>query len=349
MASTREIAQQAGVSIGTVSRVLNNKPGVGKETRERVLAAAQELSYRPSRSLPLAYSTISHLGLLSRPLRQDLMANPFYADVFHGVEQLCRELHVNLSLSVLDAANGQLRSLPALIKDERIGGLILVGVLAQRVVEQLAAAAPLPIVLVDNYFPACRWDAVVIDNANGMAAATEHLIAAGHRHIVLASGPDHPSIVERRAGYEETMLRHGLSPIIVTTPDLDPEDGEVVATEIVARWPQATAVVCSNDTQALGVMRKLAEMGYRVPEEMSLAGFDDITLIQVTSPTVTTVRVDRHALGRIAVELLLGRINSPGRPPVRCVLSVSLVERASVSRPRPEGILLQKAAAVQTR
>ena len=127
MVTIRHVAQEADVSVGTVSRVLNNKPGVSEKTRQHVLAVARELGYTlPRRSL-LSTSTVTHLKLLSRPMREALPANPFYADVFHGIEQVCHEFRINLSFSSLGVVNGRLRSLPALINDERVSGIALVG------------------------------------------------------------------------------------------------------------------------------------------------------------------------------------------------------------------------------
>ena len=131
MATVRQIAREAGVSIGTVSRALNKKSGVGEETRRRILAIAQELSYAPPKPSPLATSIVTHLGLLVRPLPEGMEANPFYADVYHGVEQICRASHVNLSFSSLDIVDGRIHSLPPLVNDERLRGIVLVGALPQ--------------------------------------------------------------------------------------------------------------------------------------------------------------------------------------------------------------------------
>ena len=334
MASTRKIAQQAGVSIGTVSRVLNNKAGVSEETRRRVLEVAQELNYAPHKRMPLSLVNVTHLGLLVRPMEPSLTSSPFYSDVYHGVEQVCRDLGISLTFSTLDSTDNRLRSLPALVRDERISGVVLVGALAPAIVEAVAAAVTVPMVLVDNWYPGCAWDAVMLDNAGGMLAATERLIALGHRSIVFVNGPDHPSIVERRAGYEAAMRRHDLPSRMVSAPYLGTEDGEAAADELVRRWPEASAILCSNDLQAIGVLKRLNELGQRVPDDFSLVGFDDISMASVTNPPLATVSVDRTAFGRLAVELLLGRVGTLSRPPVRCVMGVALKERPSLGRPR---------------
>ncbi|HHY57494.1 MAG TPA: LacI family transcriptional regulator [Chloroflexi bacterium] len=330
MASARKIAKEAGVSIGTVSRVLNNKGGVSEDTRRRVMEVAHDLNYALPKRLPLSMTTITHVGLLVKPMSEtSILANPFYADVYHGVEQACSDYGIQLAFNVLDIADERLRKLPTLLGDERIGGLILIGALPHAVVEALAQASPAPRVLVDNWAPDLPGDSVMLDNCGGMSAVVEHLLAKGHRRILFVSGPEHPSIVERRQAYEDVLERHGLEPQLIETPDLSIRDGEVAADMLLENHRDVTAVVCSNDMQAIGVIRRLLQESVRIPQEMAVSGFDDVQMASFIQPALTTVHVDRAAFGRLAVELLLGRIRSPQRPPVRCTLGVQLVVRAS--------------------
>jgi DNA-binding LacI/PurR family transcriptional regulator len=336
MASTRKVAQQAGVSIGTVSRVLNNKPGVSELTRQRVLTVIHELKYAlPKRS---ALPSVTHIGLLVRPFPQTLLFNAFYGDVYHGVEQMCRDMRINMSLSTLDLTGRFLGALPVLLADERIGGIILLGALHPEIVESIAASIHVPLVLIDNWYLRCPWDAIMIDNLAGMSLATEYLIGRGHRYISLVGGPAHPSIVERCAGYEQTLREHGLEPFVAPQPDMEPENGEAAVDDLLHAHPETTAILCSNDSLAVGVLKRLRALGQRVPEDISVLGFDDIALAQHTLPPLTTMRVDRQGMGRSAVELLLGRLNAPDRAPTKLVVGVSLIERASVAPPRAEAV-----------
>jgi LacI family transcriptional regulator len=266
-------------------------------------------------------------------------ANPFYAGVYHGIEQICRELRINLYISSLDIINSTLRSLPSFTHDERINGLLLVGAMPRETVDAIARSAQVPVVLIDNWYPNTPWDAVMIDNVTGVETAMDYLFECGHRQISFIGGPAHPSIVERQFGYVQAMNRHHLPPNILPTNKLEAAGGESAAAEIIRRWPETTAIVCANDLQAVGVLRKLTTLGFRVPEHFSLVGFDDIGLTQVTVPSITTVRVERDTLGRLGVELLLGRINAPQRPPIRSIVGVSLVKRDSVGLPRAMDIV----------
>jgi DNA-binding LacI/PurR family transcriptional regulator len=340
LANIRQVADKAGVSIGTVSRVLNNRSGVGEETRQRVLAVAQELGYNSSKRSRFSNSHVTHLGFLNPTFPQDITSNPFYADVLHGVEQICRELHINLSFSALSFTNTYLHSLPSLVKDNNISGLFVVGGgIPQKIIESLGKLSQGPLVLVDNWFLDCPWDAVMTDNLRGVRLSTEYLINKGHRHITLIGGPDHPSIVERRLSYIETLRQHNLTPMIVTPAHLFHEDGQWGVMEILRQAPQTTAIACSNDEQAVGALRKLRELGYTVPDDFSLVGFDDINMVQFTTPPITTICVDRITMGQVAVQLLLDRIKFPDRPVVKVTIGVDLIERASVCAPRTHKIV----------
>ena len=339
MANIRQVADRAGVSIGTVSRVLNNRPGVADNTRQRVLTVAQELGYNGSKRSHLSNTHVTHLGFLNQTFTQDITSNPFYSDVLHGVEEICRELHINLSFSILSFASNHLQP-PSLVKDNQISGLFVVGGgIPQEIIESLGKLSQLPLVLIDNCFLDCPWDAVMIDNLRGIRLSVEYLINKGHRHIALIGGPDHPSIVERRLGYEETLRRHNLTPLIVTPSYLTHEDGQWSAVEILRQAPETTAIICSNDEQAVGALRKLRELGYVVPNDFSLVGFDDINMVQFTTPPITTIRVDRITMGQMAVQLLLDRVKYANRPVIKLTMGVNLIERASVCTPRTHKIV----------
>lgn len=334
MVTIRQVAKKAGVSIGTVSRVLNNKPGVSRKTRQRVSAIAYELGYTIPKRIHVSASKVTHLGLLSPPMTGGVKTNPFYHNVFLGVEQVCQAHHINLSFNTLDIHNGSLRSFPPLSGDENVSGLVMVGAIPYEALCALSQASGLPVVLVDNCFPDSSWDSVMIDNVQGTRLATEYLIARDHHHITFINGPHHPSIVERCLGYEQVLRQHNLIPTIFASAGLEPTDGAWGVTQTLRHALETTAFVCANDSQAIGAIKRLQELGYKVPEDFSVIGFDDIDLTQFISPPITTIHVDRVALGQIATEMLLARITHPDRPIFKTVVAVALVERASVSVPR---------------
>ena len=340
MVTIRDVADKAGVSIGTVSRVMNNKSGVSKKTRERVFEISQQLGYNPNKRVPLTNTQITHIGLLIRPTEQPLTSDPFYGGIFHGADSVCQENHISVSFSTLDIVNGRLRKPPTMMDDERIRGLVLLGALPQEVVHNIDKLTNLPIVLIDNYFPECRWDSVMIENVSGAYSATKHLLVNGHKKIAMMSGADHPSILEREEGYRKAMHEHELDPVIIKTESvspgdgLSPSDGIKGIQNILEDAPETTAVFCSNDNQAIGAIIKLQELGINVPDQISIIGFDNIVSGNFTTPPISTVHVDRTSLGKIAVQLLINRIHNPERALIRTIVGTTLIERASVSRPR---------------
>jgi DNA-binding LacI/PurR family transcriptional regulator len=347
MVTVREIAEKAGVSIGTVSRVLNNKPGVSDDKRALVLSIIRETGYAPQKRIQPHNSKVTHVGVLIRPTGQTIASDVFYGDVFRGAEHTFSELQINLSFSTLDIANGRLRTLPPLAGDERIQGVVLIGALPREIVDALVQAIPAPFVLVDNFFDDCVWDAVMTDNLRGATLATRHLIERGHRQIAFLGGPEHPSIIERRVGYENTVRKHGLPATVFSTPDLTTGDGQSALLEMLQKAPQCTAIMCANDNLAIGALRQLQSLEYKAPEELSIVGFDDIHTTGFTSPPITTIHIDRVALGQLAAQLLIGRINNPERAIIESIVGVTLIERASVSAPRTYPLSCPDYASVQ--
>ncbi len=338
MTNIREVAKEAGVSVGTVSRVLNNKSGVGHVTRERVLAVAKKIGYTASHKRGIATNvSVKHLCFLHIPVDPNITTESyqFYSEVLHSASEICNNSDITLSFKPLDFNEDQLISTPSIITEGVVDGVLLVGGgIPFPVIQAFSQTSPVPFVLVDNHFAGSPWDAVMTDNAYGMQLAVEHLINQGHQHITLMGGPAHASIIERRRGYEQTMHAHNLHPVIVDSPTLTSKEARDTIVEILDEVPETTAVLCSNDFQALGAVSKLNALGYRIPEDLSLIGFDDVTMALLTTPPLTTIQVNRNTIGQVAVQLLLNRIGLPDSPPLTTTVGVTLVERDSVDAPR---------------
>ncbi len=332
MTSIRKVAEQAGVSIGTVSRVLNNKPGVSAETRKHVNKIAKEIGYFLPKRLPKSAVQVNHIGVLTRPMLKMLPADPFYGEVFHGIEQTCQQNHICVSYSKLEPAGPQLPTLPAMLQNNRIDGIILMGGLPLELVQELEHRSEQPIVLVDNFYPKCSWDAVLIDNLAGSYAATHHLIAHDHTNTAMITGTDHPSIKERQMGFRQAMRDAQLEGRIFETKALNPEAGGLGVEQILETAPETTAIFCSNDLQAIGALSKLQELGISVPADISVIGFDNIATGEYTSPPLSTIHVDRLTMGQLATQTLIDRLNYPDRPVVKSIVGTQLISRKSVSK-----------------
>jgi LacI family transcriptional regulator len=339
-----DIARASKVSVSTVSLVLRNKPGIPAETREQVLRAARELGYRPRNGplpnvVPARAGTLHTVGVL---LKSDAdvgaHANPFYSYVVAGIEDACRRKHINLLYATLPVdEHNVISEPPRLLLDEAADGLLLVGAFVDDALHGLLREKGLPAVLVDAYPSWDRYDSVVSDNVHGAYQAVRHLIAQGHRHIGLvgARADAYPSIRERREGYLRALRDHGIAPAYYADCAPNVVAAAAAATALLRDHPQVTALFGCNDEVALAALRSGQALGRRVPDDLSVAGFDDIDLAQVVTPALTTMHVDKVTMGRVAVQLLTMRVETPEAARLTTALSPRLVERASVAPPPP--------------
>lgn len=327
-----DIARASDVSPATVSLVLRHKPGVGRDTRERVLRSARSLGY----PLPVSQASsdsLSSIGLIMKVRPNDPpLNNFFYAPVLAGIEASCRKRKINLFYAHLpvDADNNPLEP-PRLLTEQHADGLLFVGAVLNAVTTQILAQQGVPVVLVDAYAETGRYDSVVTDNQRGGRRATEYLIAHGHRHIgIVGSKADaYPSILERRTAFLDVMAEHGLTPQFADCHH-HPDEAVPAATAFLEAHPEVTAVFGVNDDVAISVIQAARALGRRVPEELSVIGFDNISLAQHMTPPLTTMRVDKMGMGRLAADLLINRITHPEAGHVCTMIRPSLIERASV-------------------
>jgi LacI family transcriptional regulator len=331
----RDIAEYADVALSTVSQTLNNKPGVSPETRHRVLTAASELGYRPRipAQLPLANETKT-IGLLTkRQHNEALFINPFYSYIIAGAERECARHHISLMYANIEVDDqNHALGLPAMLLEARVDGVIVLGAFLEETIAHISTRASQNVVLVDAYTSNGNgFDSVLIDNLDGAAKAVNHLIARGHRHIGLigSQADSYPSILERRQGYLNALAQHGLEPFIEDSA-LWRQEAYDATCRLIARAPEITAIFACNDEVALGVLNALQENGLRVPDHISLIGFDNIDLVQEVMPPLTTMHVDKGLMGVMAVRHLVDRASDPNRTPLKTLVTTRLIERGSV-------------------
>ena len=333
-----DIATKCGVSISTVSLALRNNPSIPLETRQNVLSIAQELGYRPRSSKHLSHSSsvsLHNLGLIikSEPGIAP-RANPFYSHVLAGIEEACRQKEINLLYATLPVdENNHPVEVPRLLLEESTGGLLLVGTFLDNTLALVLEQKAVPIVLVDAYALSDWYDAVVSDNVRGAYQAVSYLIRRGHRHIgLIGSCPDgYPSVRERRQGYLQALKDNGLTDTYIADCALNKEAAFEATTALLNQNPCITAMFGCNDEVALAAMRAAQALGRQVPEEFSVIGFDDIDLAQHVTPSLTTMHVDKAGMGRMAVQLLINRVEHPDAEPVTSVIHPRLIERDSIS------------------
>ncbi len=329
-----DIARESGVSPATVSLVLRDKPGISPATRQRVLDSASALGYIFSPTKTNERPFFSSIGLIFKVRPNDPPeTNQFYAPVLSGIESHCRAQNINLFYAQLpvDEQNNPLEA-PRLLKEQSADGLLFVGIQLNEAVTQVLQKQNQPIVLVDAYAEDEQYDAVVTDNEAGAYRATLHLIQNGHRQIaIVGSTPQgYPSIQERRSGYLRAMQEHGLTPEFVDCyHNLD--SAAPVAEAFLRENERITAVFCANDEVAISVMRAAQRLGLSIPQDLSVVGFDNIQLAHLVHPALTTMRVDKMGMGRLAAQLLSNRIQYPEAGYVKSVIQPNLIERDSVA------------------
>ena len=344
--TVKDVAREAQVSIGTVSRVFNNHVNVTEEVRQRVLKAASQLGYfsvsgsSDSRAVESGRA-LKEVGLLScfQLAGNPVVANPFWPHILHGVVSEASRSDVKLTYRSIS----EIKAIPDLllttVYDMKLGGIVLAGPAEVETVRLLQRTG-VPLVLVDNYVPGVHC--VLGNNFEGAKAAVEYLISMGHQRIALIGGPmskEQPMLnevytIERRAqGYRLALVDAGLPvlPELVEAGNLSTDGGYEACQRLLARSVSFSALFCANDETAIGAMKALREAGYRIPEDVSLIGFDDIAMVDHLTPALTTVHVDKEALGSIAFKRLLSLISNPDPVSVSSILEVELIKRDSVS------------------
>jgi LacI family transcriptional regulator len=333
----RDVAELAGVSIGTASQALNHHPSVKPETRQLVYEAAGELGYKPRRRVQTFAASdngMSVVGILTKHDLYDItLTNPFYSHVYAGVEEECRRRGMSVMFSSIDVdeQNYPIRW-PPMIKDARIDALLLVGTVLEPTVDILVNKVDVPIILIDGYAPGMALDSIVTDNIGGAKLAMEHLISLGHKNIgLIGSNLKSPtSILERREGYLQTMMAHGLDPetYLIDTP-LNPTGGADGLHWLLANRPDMTAVFVCNDDTATGVYQEATAQGLKIPDDLSVVGFDNTYLAQGLAPPLTTVHVEKKWMGMLGVQALAERKLYPEKPKVTIYVETRLIVRES--------------------
>jgi LacI family transcriptional regulator len=335
----RQIADQFGVSISTVSLALNDKPGISSELRARIKGAAKSAGYPiKSSSVAVHHEKLNTLGLLVKTEPGLLpTSNPFYSRVIAGVDEACKDLGLNLLFSMLPVdEHNRPQKLPPFIQDSMVDGFLMVGAFLDETISSILDEWTVPIVLVDGYSDTERYDMVVSDNFGASYQAVEYLIGLGHRHIAMIGGePDcYPSLRDRRNGYTRAIKDNELDSLYYANFNITRSQGEAEITSLMQNNPQITALFAINDNVAVGAIRAVQGMGLKVPGDVSIVGYDDTVLATTVSPALTTMHVDTIAMGQGAAHLVSLRMHRPDATRVTLVVHPTLIERDSVASPR---------------
>lgn len=338
MATTiKDIADAAGVSPAAVSLVLNDRPGVGSETREKIIAIASRLGYpqkKGGRSAPTQARSIRFL----RIAKHGRIINPnhrvFISDYIDGLEREAKANDYRLEIYTNDGFDPQ--AVLETIDPHSFKGVVVLGTELDEGDMAVFKDAPLPIVFIDTYHPYLGFDFVDMDNESSVYAVVEYLFQAGHRRIgIVKGGVETRNFRAREKAFLDTLDRFGLP--------FDPQDSfaidstfekgrEDMARLLRGRADLPTALFCVNDIIAYGCAQALKDNGFRVPEDVSLVGFDDLPSNAYMDPQLTSVKVSKRNIGRRAVQLMMDRIENPDRPFEKVLVGGELVVRKSVRR-----------------
>jgi LacI family transcriptional regulator len=324
-----DVAREAGVSLMTVSRVINDKDGVSAATRRRVWAIVERLDYRPSGiARGLATQRTGTLGLVVPDV-----ANPFFADVARGVEHVAHAEGYNVFLCNTEEDPRRELAVLQSLEEKRVDGVVLCSSrLGEEELRASLARHPAT-VLVNRRLEGERVvGAVLLDDAAGGRLVVGHLLEGGHRAVGLLAGPPASHSGRQRAqGYRAALAAAGLlpRPAWQVSCGANVDAGQRAARDLLAGHPELTALFCYNDLVAVGALQACTDLGLRVPDDVAVTGFDDIRLAALVTPPLTTCRVPRYDLGARATRLLLDRVAGRRESAEEVVLELALVTRAS--------------------
>lgn len=330
MATMKDIAKLAKVSTSTVSHVINKSRFVSDEIAERVNKAAKELNYAPSalaRSLKMKQTkTIGMLVTTS--------TNPFFGEVVKGVERRCYEKGYNLILCNTEGDSERMKSSIDTLLQKRVDGLMLMcSTLEGEHLDVFECYPELPVVVMD-WGPMLFASDKIQDNSHqGGYMATQHLIDNGHTEIGCITGPLHRNQASSRyEGFKQAMSEANLKVHAdwIVESNFECDGGFDAFQTLKSRGRLPSALFVCNDMMAMGVIHAAAQDGLRVPQDLSLIGYDDIHLSKYMTPALTTIHQPKHRLGKAAVDTLLSRLESPEVYPQVVELEPTLIERNSV-------------------
>ena len=332
MTTIRDVAGHAGVSIASVSRVVNGGPGVGPDVTRRVQLAVAELGFQPSsvaRSLKTARTQTLACVIPD-------VSNPFFPELVRGVEDAGRGRGYATILCNTDDDPDKEADYLRLLDRRRVDGLILIPSRDE------APPPPLlhlmgrgtPVVVVDRRLEGFAGDVVLVDNQVGARLAVRHLLDLGHRRIgIINRALDTSTARERQAGFRSELAAAGcFDEALIRFGSYTLESGGAMATELLRSGSPPSAILAGNDLLAIGALQAAAEMGVRVPQDLAVVGFDGILLSRMLVPSLTTVAQPIYELGRLAAELVLRRAEDPERRPRTHLLKPELQLGASTGR-----------------
>ena len=327
-ATIKDIAKKANVSYGTVSRALNNKYGVKKETRERVIAVAVKMGYSPNGiARGLVQKATYSIGLVV----PDIL-NPFYPGVARGIED--KALKGGYSVFFCNTNHDKKREIQSLklLAEKRVDGIILAPGLEDSTIPDSLANGDIPIVHICRRYVEPSKSFVVIDDERGGFLATKHLIEQGYKKIGFIGAKDQALYLDERfEGYKQAFQKFGLQidQRYIYSSDFQRQTGYRIVRKMLAHGDYPRAIFAENDILALGVIQAIREAGLSIPGDIAVVGFDDIPFASFPEVQLTTIAQPKNEMGEIAVSILLDQMSGRNTEPRKVILEPQLIVRKS--------------------
>ncbi|MCM8711551.1 LacI family DNA-binding transcriptional regulator [Clostridium sp. SYSU_GA19001] len=327
----QDIAKLAGVSPGTVSNALNNKKGVSKETRERILKIAEEMGYyrnNKEESNIIRFIIFKKQGYV-------VSDTPFFSALIEGIERECRAEGFELIVSHVIHNEHSDEDIQEIIKQDQIAGVLLLATEMDESDLEPFKKLSIPVIILDNYFNNADFDYVLINNVQGAYQAVKYLVEKGHKEIgCLGSSKIINNFRYRYEGFKEALIYSNLNIHheyeVVLEPTLEGAYRDMKEVLNDKNFKLPTAYFAFNDIIAFGAIRAMKEKGIKIPEDVSIVGFDDMPFCEISSPRLSTIRVYKQYIGKTAVKRLIQKITDRDEVKLKMEIKTELVERESV-------------------
>lgn len=327
MVKIKDVADAAGVSTATVSRVLANKPHVRAEVKERVMAVVKKLNYQPNRvAQNLRANTSRIIALIVADIE-----NPFFQRVSRAVDDAAQELGYNVMLCNTDEDPAKEKRCLDMLRVENVAGIILSPTIKGIDNFTETYSLNIPMVMIDRHVKNFEVDNVLIDNISSTKTIVSHLIEHGYRRIAGVFGAESTTGKERRDGFLKALKDHDIKPIheLIKFSDPKEDDGFKTAMKLFQLKDRPDAIFTSNSLLAAGILRAIRECKLSIPEDIAVVSFDDTSWAKLLEPALTVIEQPTYDIGRTATEMLIKRINDPTRSNREVILKTKLIIRQS--------------------
>ncbi|MCX7694801.1 MAG: LacI family transcriptional regulator [Caloramator sp.] len=331
VATIKDVAKKANVGVGTVSRVINNHPSVSENIRKRVLEAIEELDYKPNaiaRSLKI--NSTKTIGVIIPDI-----SSAFYPEIVRGIEDVAKDYNYTIILFNTDLKLLKEKDALNIIKEKKADGILFISNTVSKNLKKELKKVGIPIVLVSTKDEEGEFHNVIIDNEIAAYEAVRYLIKLGHKRIAMIAGMknDPNAGIPRLEGYKRALKESNIEfdENLIFYGNYKFKSGYEAMKNIIKLKDKPTAIFAASDTMAVGAASCAMQMGFKIPEDISIVGFDGIELAEYFYPSITTIKQPRYDMGRKGMETLLKLINGE-EAPKNIVMDFELVERKSSTK-----------------